>query len=58
MSHKCIYCKHIWVNDDRQWCISCEKLFANGIVGIYGSEENGEEASGSPDDSGDETSEQ
>ena len=43
MSHKCINpgCR-IWVNDDRQWCTSCEKLFTR-IERICGDDSNGKE---------------
>lgn len=53
MSHKCLGGCNKWIGEDRLFCIACEKVYARN-----GSGKNGQESSGSPDDSGDETSEE
>lgn len=51
MPHKCLFCKSVWVNDDREYCNSCEKsLFGNGSIRNGDEEENrSSDNSGSPE---------
>lgn len=55
MARRCLGGCNKWISDNRLFCISCELTYAGEC--IYGGEGNGEETSGNPDDSGDETSE-